>query len=139
MKFSTASFGILTFLIGFSVHAGDLKTEAITLEWDHWLWMKRISVQDTNWTPDGFDPTDQNIRMFERKSAKEIYESCGIQVLDRESFIYGPTTTQMIVRLGGENLRRVHQIHKTIRDWKAGRTDQWHLDWIKRSELNAGS
>ena len=139
MKPSTTSLGFLTLLIGFSVHAGDLKTKAIALEWDHWLWMKRISVQDPTWTPDGFDPTDREIRMFERKSAKEIYEACGIKIQDGESFFYGATTTQMIVRLDPENLRRVHQIHKTIRDWKSGKTAQWHLDWITRSEANANS
>ena len=138
MKPSAVSLGFLIFLIGFPIHAGDLKTEAIALEWDHWLWMKRISVQDPHWTPDGFDPTDRKIRMFERKSAKEVYEACGIEVLDGESFIYGATTTQLIVRLGSENFRRVHQIHKTICDWKAGRTDKWHLVWIPRSEVNPG-
>lgn len=137
MKPLAVSVAFLTFLVGFALHADDLKAEAITLEWDHWLWMKRISLQDPHWTPDGFDPKDRKIRMFERKSAKEIYEGCGIKVQDGESFIYGATTTQLIVRLGGENLRRVHQIHQTIRDWKAGTTDNWHLDWITRSEVNA--
>ena len=117
--------------------ADELKTEALTLQWDHWLWMKRIAIQDPNWAPNDFDPDSREMRMYERKSATAIYEACGVVLsVEGESFIYGPVTSQMVVRLGTENFRRVRQIHQTIRDWKSGRSGEWHLDWITRSGLN---
>jgi hypothetical protein len=138
MKTLTQCLALIICLHGFSVQAADeIETEVFALEWDHWLWMKRIADQDPDWRPNDFDPANQKIRMFERKSAKEIYEACGVNVVGEESFIYGPTTTQMIVQLGKENLRRVRRIHKTIRDWKSGMTGEWHLDWSPRQERNA--
>lgn len=108
----------------------DLGTDTYALEWDHWLWIMRIAKRDPDFTPADFDPKDQTIRMYERKSAKQIYEDCGINVGKSESFIYGVVSTQMIARLGGVNRERLEMIHKTIEEWKAGRTDQWHLNWI---------
>ena len=138
MKILVPSLALLICLQGFAIQAADeIKTEVFSLEWDHWLWMKRIANRDPDWSPNDFDPENRKIRMFERKSATEIYEACGINVVGAETFIYGPTTTQMIVRLGKENLRRVRQIHKTIRDWKSGMTGEWHLDWSPRREQNA--
>jgi hypothetical protein len=92
--------------------------------------MMRIAKRDPDFTPADFDPKDQTIRMYERKSAKQIYEDCGINVGKSESFIYGVVSTQMIARWGGVNRERLEMIHKTIEEWKAGRTDQWHLNWI---------
>lgn len=139
MKLSTVSLGCLVCLIGSFSSADELKAEVIMIEWDHWLWMKRIAVQDPDWTPRDFDPTNRKIRMFERKSATQIYEACGIELLHGESFIYGATTAQLIVRLGRESFRRVREIHRTIRDWKSGRTDRWHLDWITLPKAAARS
>ncbi len=128
---------LLVCLLGFAAQADEIETKVFRLEWDHWLWAARIVRQDPDFTPKDFEPADRKIRMYERKSAKEVYEACGVEIMAGESFFYGAVTTQMIVRLGIENLRRVRQIHKTMRDWKSGRTSEWHLDWIPRREAGA--
>ncbi|MDF1738502.1 MAG: hypothetical protein P1U86_05030 [Verrucomicrobiales bacterium] len=111
-------------------HIDDLGTNTYILEWDHWLWMMRIAKRDPGFTPPNFDPTDKSIRMFGIKHAKQIYEDCGTEVNEGESFIYSVVTIQMITRLGSINYERVQKIHKTMNDWRAGRIDEWHLDWL---------
>lgn len=112
------------------LRADDSEAKIYRLEWDHWLWIERIGRGNPKFTPKDFDPADRTIRMFEIQSAKSAYEACGIKLRQGESFIYGPTTAVMIAKLGAGNVERVRKIHLTIAEWKAGRTEQWYLDWM---------
>ena len=121
-------------LTGTAPAQDDLSTEVFRIEADHWLWIQRVARQDRSYEPVEVEGAPGAFPMHGLKSAAEGYAACGIERASGESFIYGPPTSQLILRLTPENHRRVRLIHQTMAAWKAGRTDVWLLDWEPRRE-----
>lgn len=124
---------LLTCISGPVARANEISTSSITIEWDHWLWMKRITERDPGWLPENFDSSDHEIRMFEKKSVRQIYEAIGLKLEKRETFFFAMVNTTLIARLNNRNFDRLAMIHKTIDAWRAGNTDEWYLEWNHRS------
>lgn len=105
----------------------DLRTDIITIRWDHWLWLERIAKGDPKFQPEGFAGLKAGTMQFPgRKTARQRYAECGITLGKGESFIYSVPTTQLVFRLTEDNRRRVAQLHQTVAAWQKGRCREWH-------------
>jgi len=117
-------------LVSVACTAGEeRRTTSFTLAWDHWLWMERVQRADPAFVPDEYDLLDRKIRLIGKKTAREAYVACGLEMGTGETFIYTVENTMLLARLGAGNRKKVGAIHRTIEAWREGRTEEWYLDW----------
>lgn len=105
----------------------DLRTDVVTIRWDHWLWLERIAQGDPEFQPEAFAGLRAGTMQFPgKKTARQRYAECGITLGKGESFIYSVPTTQLVFRLTEDNRRRVARLHETVAAWQKGRYGKWH-------------